>query len=189
MANTVQFGLESVYFAVYDTQAHTYATPVAMPGAESLGVSTSSGSGESNIYADNRRYFTMAGGSDSKSLTLQMAKFSKEFRTAVLGQTAVTGGGFLESPEDIARPFALLFQMRGDQGGTRGCYYYCTAGVPTYTAATNTDSITENPESSDITATSVKINNKEHAYYACEYGDPNYENFFSAVPLTDGGSE
>ena len=99
-----------------------------------------------------------------------------------------TGGGYSQSPNDIPKEFALMFQLETDAGGKRVCWYGCTATVPTYTAATATDSITEGSETSSITAApkTISIGANQTALklqYVCETGDTNYANFFGAVPL------
>lgn len=184
-ANKIQYGISNVYYAV-KTGDGTYDTPVHMPGGENLAISNSGG--DSNIiYADNVNYWSKAAAT-GKSGDLQMAKFPKSFYTDILGQTVETGGGISEGPSDVSKEFALMFQLEGDAGGRRVCWFDCTATVPTFTAATATDSITEASESSTITAKPTTINGKLKTQYSCESGDENYESFFSKVPLVSAGA-
>lgn len=180
-ANKIQYGISNVYYAV-KTGDGTYDTPVHMPGGENLAISNSGG--DANIiYADNVNYWSKAAAT-GKSGDLQMAKFPKSFYIDILGQTEETEGGISEGPSDVSKEFALMFQLEGDAGGRRVCWFDCTATVPTFTAATATDSITEASESSTITAKPTTINGKLKTQYSCEAGEANYEKFFSKVPLT-----
>lgn len=189
--NKVQFGISNVYYAVITGVDETtgnvqYATPVKMPGAENLAVSNGSGS-NTTIYADNIDYYTHTA-SAGKTGELQMAKFPKQFLVDVLGQTAETGGGVSDSPNDRAKEFALLFQTEGDVGGKRYCWYRCTATPPTATHATNTDTVTEGSETSTITASAAMVAGVLKTTYSCEEMDENYANFFAAVPLVTAGA-
>ena len=179
MANKVQFGICNVHYAVRDENGG-WGAPVAMPGAESLTLSNSGS--DQTIYADNIAYWKSSAAT-GKSGDLQMAKFPKEFLTAVLGQKAETGGGISEGPNDVAKEFALLWEISGDKGGRRVCWFNCTATAPTRTDATNTDTVTEGNETSTITATPVNVNGEMKTQYSCEYDDDNYATFFDAVPL------
>ena len=101
--------------------------------------------------------------------------------------TAEEGGGYSMSPNDVPKEFALMFQLETDTGGKRVCWYGCTATVPTYTAATATDSITEGSETSSITAApkTIKTGTNTTAMktqYVCETGDDHYANFSNPVP-------
>lgn len=194
MANKVQYGISNVYYAV-ETAEGQYSTPVKMPGAENLAISNSGGD-QDTIYADNQNYWSRSSTS-GKQGDLQMAKFPQSFLKDVLGQEIdETTGGVIEGPGDVAKAFALMFQLEGDAGGKRVCWFHCTATVPTYTAATNTDSISEASETSTVTASPVTIGGKLRTQISMESGDNGYVNFFTKVPLstdqssgTDGGGE
>jgi phi13 family phage major tail protein len=179
----IQYGISNVYYAVMNDDG-TYGKPVHMPGADNLAISNTGGD-NNIIYKDNKNYWSRSS-SSGKQGDLVMAKFPKSFHTDVLGQTEEEGGGFSEGPSDVAKNFALLFQLESDQGGRRVVWFNCTATTPVFTAATATDSITEATESSTITATAATINGAEKTQYSCETGDANYDTFFDAVPLTAG---
>lgn len=184
MPNKVQFGISNCHYAVRDAQGN-WGTPVHMPGAESFSISNDGS--DDIIYADNIKYWKRSSAA-GKSGDLQMAKFPKEFLVNVLGQTEEEGGGVSEGPADVGKEFALLWQIEGDAGGRRVCWFNCTATSPTRTDATNTDSVTEGNETSTITATPVEINGVMKVQYSCESGEDNYANFFQAVPLTTPGA-
>lgn len=175
----VQFGLSDVYYAIRNDNG-SYKTPVHMLGAEQLSISSNNGNG-STIWADNINFWDSSA-TGSISGDLQMAKFPKSFYTDVLGQSVETGGAISAGPTDTAAHFALLFQLTTDLGGKRYCWYDCTATAPTFTASTNTDSISEDSETSTITAnsatTAIGIKTSIH----CETGDTDYATWFNAVP-------
>lgn len=189
MAGKVQFGISNVYYAILTEGSDgvaTYGTPVHMPGGENLSISND-GNNDNVIYADNIKYWSKTI-STGTSGDLQMAKFPKSFYIDVLGMTAETGGGYSQSPNDTPKEFALMFQLETDAGGKRVCWYGCSASVPTYTAATMTDSITEGNETASITNAPKTIRTGTNTtemklVYTCETGDDNYANFFTAVPL------
>lgn len=180
MANKIQYGISNVYYAVM-TADGVYSKPVHMAGGENLTISTSGGD-DNTIYADNIKYWNKTI-STGKSGDLQMAKFPESFYTDVLGQTKETEGGITESPNDTSKQFALMFQLEGDAGGRRVCWYNCTATIPTFTAATVTDSITEASETSTITASPVTVDGKLRIQYSCETGDTKYDKFFELPPF------
>lgn len=177
----VQFGLSNAYYAVINPETGKYGAPVHMEGAESISISNA-GNDSDIIYADNIEYFKRSSQSGISG-DLQMAKFPKSFYTDVLGQKAETGGGVSAGPSDVAKKFALMFELSTDLGGKRVCWFNCSATVPTYTASTNTDSLSEASETSTITGTNAVINGENKVTYSCETGDDNYATFFNAVPL------
>ena len=179
----VRFGLKKAYFAVYDEAAKKYEAPWANPGAEALDVS--SGNADKQIINADDRIFYSKAGAGSKQLDLTVTRFSRDFYTKILGQTIdPTTGGLLESPDDIGKTFAFMFEVGGDQGAFRVCYFGCTSTVPTYSAGTNTDSsITESAEKATLSASAVTINGKACTVVTCEPGDAGYDKFFTAVPL------
>lgn len=179
MPNKIQYGISNVYYAVM-TADGTYSTPVHMAGGENLTIS-SGGGDENTIWADNIKYWNKTI-STGKSGDLQMAKFPKSFYVDVLGQTSEQDGGITESPNDVSKQFALMFQLEGDAGGRRVCWYNCTATVPTFTAATATESITEANETSTITASPVMVGGKLRTQYSCESGESKYDTFFELPP-------
>ena len=180
MANKIQYGISNVYYAVM-TADGVYSTPVHMAGGEQMTINNGGGS-DNIIYADNINYWNK-NVSTGKSGDLQMAKFPKSFYTDVLGQTSEEGGGVTEGPNDTSKPFALMFQLEGDAGGRRVCWYNCTATIPTFTAATATESITEASETSTITAAPVMVGERMRTQYSCEYDESKYDDFFTLPPF------
>lgn len=180
----VQFGISNVYYAVRNPTTGVYSTPVHMEGAQNLSISTS-GNDQNIIYADNINFWSKSA-SAGRSCDLQMTKFPDSFYTDILGQQKdATTGMLYDSPNDVSAEFALLFQLETDGGGKRVVWYRCTATVPTYTAGTVTESISEASETSTITAAAATFGKGANAVSkvqgVCETGDSAYANFFTAV--------
>ena len=113
--NKVRFGLKNVYYAVLtessDNTNNTYATPVAVPGAVTLTMDSNGTDG--TFYADNVAYYkTFA--NNGYSGELEMARISDDMLKDVWGMT-VEGGILTEKTGIQPKPFALLFQIEGDQ--------------------------------------------------------------------------
>lgn len=113
--NKVRFGLKNVYYAVLtessDNTNNTYATPVAVPGAVNLTMDSNGTDG--TFYADNVAYYkTFA--NNGYSGELEMARVNDAMMKDVWGMT-VEGGILTEKTGIQPKPFALLFQIEGDQ--------------------------------------------------------------------------
>lgn len=182
----VRFGICNARYAVMKADG-TYEDPVAMPGAESVDVSTSGGN-NSSIYADNEPFYNSSS-SGSVEISVQMARFPRSFLTDVCGQTEEADGAISQSPEDTGKEFAFMFELSGDQGGYRVCYFRCTATVPVSSASTNTDSVSEAPETSTFTAVGAKMpDGKTRTCTRCETGDDAYADFLTKVPFATAAS-
>ncbi|MBQ1580487.1 MAG: phage tail protein [Firmicutes bacterium] len=113
--NKVRFGLKNVYYAVLtessDNTNNTYGTPKAVPGAVNLTMDSNGTDG--TFYADNVAYYkTFA--NNGYSGELEMARISDDMLKDVWGMT-VEGGILTEKTGIQPKPFALLFQIEGDQ--------------------------------------------------------------------------
>lgn len=150
--NKVFFGIKNVYYAVATddgTGALTYATPVAIPGARSIGLSASGD--VSNWYADNTVYFNTATNNGYEG-DLVVADLPDSFRVNVLGEVLDTAGFYIEESGKPTVEFALLFQFEGDQQAIRHCMYRCTATRPDVASSTTEDTIEPNEQTITITA-------------------------------------
>lgn len=153
MANKVQFGLCDVHISKITVQndgTFVYGTPFAIPGAVNL---TFDPSGDQADFAadNNARYFTDFA-NNGYTGTLEMAKYTEEFRKEILGQTLDSNGALLESGDDTISPFALGFRVDGDDKNTKFWYYNCMASRPSQNASTTDTSRTPQTETMNITA-------------------------------------
>lgn len=114
--NKIRFGLKNVYYAVLtestDGTNNTFASPKAVPGAVSMTLDSNSSDG--TFYADNVSYYkTFANNGYSGSL--EMARINDDMMKDVFGMTVNSSNLLVESTGVQPKPFALMFQIEGDQ--------------------------------------------------------------------------
>lgn len=172
----VKFGLKNVHFAVLNEENNTYATPVALPGAVSLSIDAEGE--ESNFAADdNPKYFSKFL-NNGYSGSLEVALLNEAFLTTVLGQTKDSNGAIIENVNDVAKPFALLFEVEGDTEGRRTVLYKVTASRPSTEAETTEDSIEVKTEEINITCSG---NSNGDVKATVDSGATGYSTFFESV--------
>lgn len=149
MANKVLYGIKNVYYAVATddgTGTLTYGTPVHIPGARSIALSSSGD--RLDWHADNVTYFTM-NGNDGYEGDLVIALIPDSFKVDCLGETLDTKGFYVERSTDQPSEFALMFQFEGDESAVRHCFYRCTASRP----EVGNETVEESPEPHEETIT------------------------------------
>ena len=148
--NRVNFGITNVYYAkaTYSGGAVTYGSTKRLSGAVSL--SLSANSSDNTFYADNISYWKSSA-SQGYDGTLEMARLSEDFCKDILGVTVDTNGVILETTSDTTSPFALIFQVEGDEDEEMRLLYYCTVTRPPLNANTMTDSTTPDTVTLDLT--------------------------------------
>lgn len=156
--NKVQFGLKNVYYAVLSSG--TYATPVAVTGAVSLSLDSE---GETTkFYADDSIFYTSVA-DNGYSGSLEMARIPDQMLQDVWGFTlGGTSKVLTESNNVEAKPFALLFQIDGDQAETCFVMYNVAAERPSITSETIGETKEPQTQSIDITC-SPDANNRVFA--------------------------
>lgn len=190
MPNKVKFGLANVHYAKLNRDASTGVTSFgevkAIPGAVNLSLSASGDT--NNFYADNMKYWTGTSNNGYEG-DLEVAIIPDEFKTAILGFIQTAEGGILETGDEKASEFALLYEIDGDKEKRRFVDYCCTATRPTAEASTTEDSIT--PQTDTLSLTTSPFNYLESSngtpkklsrYYE-KPGDSNYNNWFSQVAI------
>jgi phi13 family phage major tail protein len=72
-----------------------------------------------------------------------------EIRKTIFGETKDKNGAYIESADDVIKPFAFGFKISGDEKGRKFWYYNCTVSRPKNEAKTiesskepSTDSLT-----------------------------------------------
>lgn len=154
--NKVQFNLKNVHYAVLTETnnggniSYTWGTPVPVPGAVSLSLS---GEGDTNkFYADGMAYYVSVA-NNGYSGDLEMARFPEQMLQDVWGFELDTTSKVLVEKNGVnAKPFALLFQVDGDQGDNRFLLYNCTATRPNVGGSTTEDTKTPATQSVTVTA-------------------------------------
>lgn len=146
--NKVQYGLKNVYYAVWDgTQ---YGTPKPIPGAVNL---TLESEGDmQKFYADDSAYF-VTNTNNGYSGDLEVARFPDQMLQDIWGFTLHSTDKVLtENASAQAVPFALLYQVAGDQNNTLFVLYSCTATRPGIGSQTKEETTEPRTQSVNITA-------------------------------------
>ena len=132
----VKFGLSNVHiapFTINEEGKYEYETPFKLPGAVNLSLEAS---GDSNdFHADNTIYFS-ASDNQGYEGDLEIAMITNEFRTKILGETTDESGFLFENKNDIIKPFAIGFQVEGDEKARKFWYYNAVATRPANNAST-----------------------------------------------------
>lgn len=150
-SNKVKFGLSNVHIAkmiIGENGAITFGVPFKILGAVSLSLDAE---GDSEpFYADNMKFWESFA-NNGYSGDLEVAKLPEQFETEILGQKKDKNGAIIENVNDTISPFAFMFQIEGDQTGTRFCYYNTTVSRPSTEANTTEDTKTPNTDTLSIT--------------------------------------
>ncbi len=147
----VKFGLKNVHIApitAITETGYTYGDVIKVPGAVSISLEPQ---GDSNdFYADNIKYFS-AYANNGYSGDFELAMITDEIREKIFGETKDSNGAFIENVNDVFKPFAIGFQIEGDDKGRRFWYLNCSCSRSKNEAKTiesskepSTDSLTIN---------------------------------------------
>lgn len=182
MKNKVKFGLSNVHIAKMifgEDGTITYDTPFAIPGAVNLSLDAEGE--ETPFYADNVKYYNSYA-NNGYSGDLEIADIPEEFRIKILGEKKDKNGALIESSDVEISPFALMYQIEGDQSGRRCVYYNTTVSRPSSEASTveeskepktDTLSITTGPRSTDKKVRAILERTEENTTV--------YDNFYKSV--------
>lgn len=180
--NKVKFGLSNVHVAkmiIGEEGTITFGTPFKIPGAVTLSLDAE---GDSEpFYADNMKFWESFA-NNGYSGELEVAKLPEQFETEILGQRKDSNGAILENINDKISPFAFMYQIEGDQTGTRFCYYNTSVSRPSTEANTTEDTKTPNTDTLAITTSARTDTGDVRA--KLPYSEENkeiYEKFFEKV--------
>lgn len=156
MANKVKFGLKNCHYAPITTSDDgevSFGTPKRLPGAVNLSLDAE---GETNtFYADDVAYYVTTGNT-GYSGTLEIALIPDSFRKDILGETEdETSHVLVENAFAEPKPFALLYEVTGDEKASRRVLYNCSVGRPGESAQTNEASKTPQTDTMNLTATAL----------------------------------
>lgn len=157
--NRVKYGLSNVYYAKL-TGTSTYATPVHIEGAVSLGLKPNGDT--TTAYADNVAYFEFET-NNGYTGSIEFALIPDDFRVDILGETVDANGVTSESSDNHGSEFALMFQFEGDVNQKRHVLYRCKATRPGIESETMKDKTETKNESLDLTVRpSIDTGNLKH---------------------------
>lgn len=174
MGNKVKFGLKNVHYALINTGedgAVTYGTPKPIPGAVNLTLDAQGD--EQEFEADDIIYYASYGNTGYKG-TLEVALIPDSFREDVLGEVEdTTDHVLMEYANAEPKPFALLYEISGDQKATRRVLYSCTVSRPGENASTagkakapqtDTMNLTAVPRADGLTRARTKDNTVDSVF-------------------------
>lgn len=178
--NKVKYNLKNVHYAlltVSEDGTVTYGTPVAIPGAVSIGLDAN---GEpSNFYADGYAYYTISNNMGYEG-DLEIAMVPESFRVDVLKEELDSNKVLIENANVETANFALLFEFDGDIRKIRHVLYNCAASRPSIESQTNEDEIEVQTETLSLTATPL-ASGYVKAKTGDDTADATYQNWYSAV--------
>lgn len=184
---TVRFGLNNVYYSVYDAKTSTYGTPKRIYGAVNLNISREGDS--STFYADNTPYFSTVKNA-GYSGTLEIAAVEDQLLIDLLNYVQDGDGNMIEDAEAISNSFALLYEISSNAEPQRFCLYNCSLSRPETEANTSGDTIEPDTASLEITCLTrdLKVGDDTVSVVKMHHtstGDTDtiYKNWFTAVPM------
>lgn len=154
MASKVRFGLKNVHYALLtEGTTNSWSTPVAVPGAVSIDLSSESSA--TPFYADNVTYYqTFA--DNGYTGTLEMAMIPDQMLQDVWNYDLDSTTKVLYEGNDTQpNPFALLFEVETDDNAAPqlfALYRVVPSTKPTQGSSTIEDSVTPGTQSFDFSA-------------------------------------
>ena len=145
--NKVQFNLKNVHYAVKNDA--TYGTPVPVPGAVKLNLSSEGDS--TPFYADGIVYYQSVA-NNGYSGDLEIALVPIQMLKDIWGFAEDANKVIVEDANVEPAAFALLFQIDGDSTNSLYVMYSATAQRPAIASATNEASKTPQTQSLPMTA-------------------------------------
>lgn len=150
--NKVKFNIKNIHIAkriVADGAPTTYDTPFAMPGGVSISLEPQ---GEINkFYADGIVYYQSSSNAGYEG-DLEVAKVIDQFRTEILKEILDDNSVLFEDVNAVSEPFALGFDIDGDQRTERFWFFNCVATRSTEESSTIEDTTEPTTETITISA-------------------------------------
>lgn len=178
----VKFGLSNVCLApltIGTGGTYTYGTPLKLPGGVNISLEPSGD--DSDFFADNIKYFADSQNQGYEG-DLEIALLTDEIREEIFGETKDKNGALIENANDTIKPFALGFQIEGDQKARKFWYYNCTAS-----RSKNESKTTENSKEPSTDTISIKAMPRESDKKVRVYLEETtanktaYDSFFESV--------
>lgn len=183
MANKITFGLKNAHYSVATLGtdgSYTFATPVALPGAQEF--STDIVGGSTNVNADDQIVQTvnsLAG----RTLSLKLTEIPESFKTSVLGYKKIsTTGNLVEVADAPTVTFALGFEIQGDANARRTWFYLCTVTPVSEASKTKADSIEVNSITLNITVRPIQAGSVSILKISADSSCSNYDDFLKNAP-------
>lgn len=128
----------------------TFGQPKAWKGLVSMSAEPNGETAE--FYADDILYY-VASANNGYEVTLETALVPDWFLTEYLGMQTDSNDNIVETAEDTAKPFCMLFEFTGDAKAIKHAMYYCKAtSRPNIEGETKGDSVEVKTEEISVTA-------------------------------------
>ncbi len=180
--NKITFGLRNVHYSIASINtsgAWSFATPVALPGAQEFSSEVVGGS--TNVYADDTLYASLIQNA-GRTLTLKFTEIPDSFKKDILGYKTLANGNLVEIANAPVVTFALGFEFQGDYKARRVWYYLCNVTPIAEATKSKADSIEANSVSLTITARPIEVGDDLVTNCVSAKGDSNYTNFLTTAP-------
>lgn len=150
--NKVQFNLKNVAYAVLiqDNGIPSWGAPVKIPGAVTL---TLDPQGDVTPFHADGIVFYQSIANNGYSGSLEMARYPDQMLKDIWKfKQDETDFVLVENADEEPSPFALLYQIDGDEDNQLYCLYNCTGTRPGVGSQTNTNTKEPKTQSSNISA-------------------------------------
>lgn len=190
--NKVRYGLRNLHIAFRDPESSdaspAWDAPIAIPGV--VGFKPTAVGDVSTFYADDGPYFVVTA-NNGYTADLETALIPDEVIADMLNWTLDDNGALIEDSDAIPAPFAMMFEVQGDQKNRRTVYYECTAARPAREEKTREAAITPGTDVVALTIIPMSIGDRMTPKASLELSDSNtaaYEAFFDDVYVEVSGS-
>lgn len=181
--NIVSFGLRNVHYSKAtqaDDGTWSFATPVALPGAQEFNSDVIGGS--TTVRADDI-VVAQLNQNGGRTLTLKVTELTDEFKIDILGYKKTAEGNLVEITNAPVVTFALGVEFQGDVKARRVWYYLCNVTPINEATKTKSESIEANAITLNITVRPIAIDEENYTTHAiASKGDSNYSNFLTTAP-------
>ena len=113
-----------------------------------------------------------------------MALIPDDFLIDALGWEKDENGLVVEISDGPQKPFALLYEVKGDKHGRRYAFYHCMTSKPSQENSTKGETPEVNTQTLTLTVSPKNINDKNVIKAAVELNESNaavFNNFFEKV--------
>lgn len=183
--NKVRFGLSNV--AIAPIVNGVWQEPIKVPGAVSLTINPNGDS--SSFKADNVPYYTVVTNSGYEG-DIEMALWPDEVLAAMGLQTKDANGAYYEDADQVPVPYALLYQVNGDQRNRFNVLYNCTSQRPSSEEKTKEDSTSVTTQKLSFTTIPKEIDGRNITKLSIEPDENNVavcDGFYDEVLVPANG--
>ncbi len=157
----------------------TYGNKILVPGTVSL--SLESESTVDPFYADGIAYY-MPSGATSTTGTLENALLPDQMLKDIFGYLEDTNGNLVET-DAATSEFGMQFACDSDDGEVYFTYYRVSSNKPGVNLQTSEASATINPQSLEISASTVNVGNRAILKSHATKTATNYNTYFDSITL------